>query len=124
MKNVASTGILLNADVSDKLLESIFQKTSPLHDGAVIIANNKIKAAGCILPVSENDEIPRELGMRHRSGLGLSENTDAIVIIVSEENGGISVALKGRFHLNISTKRLNNLLMDYFRNPDEGGILE
>lgn len=117
LRYFASSGVEIDSKVNGKLLESIFHKTSPLHDGAVIIANNKIKAASAILPVSENDQIPRDLGMRHRSALGISEQTDAITIIVSEENGSISVARRGKFHLNISTKKLTGLLKEYFYDP-------
>ncbi len=117
LRYYASSGVELNARVSGKLLESLFKKNSPLHDGAVIIAGNQIKAASCILPVSENDEVPRELGMRHRSGLGISEQTDALAIIVSEENGGISVAMGGEFHLKVSNKKLTSLLKEYYYDP-------
>ncbi|PSR06377.1 MAG: TIGR00159 family protein [Bacteroidetes bacterium SW_10_40_5] len=110
-------GALIVLGVSAKLLESLFKKNSPLHDGAVIIAGNQVKAASCILPVSENDEVPRELGMRHRSGLGISEQTDALAIIVSEENGGISVAMGGEFHLKVSNKKLTSLLKEYYYDP-------
>jgi uncharacterized protein (TIGR00159 family) len=117
LKNYASSGVEINARVSNKLLETIFNKTSPLHDGAVIIADNEVKAASCILPVSENDEIPRDLGMRHRSALGISEQTDAITIIISEENGAIGIAYQGNFELGVSTRRLTNLLKDHFYDP-------
>lgn len=118
LRNYAASGVELNARVSSKLLETIFNKTSPLHDGAVIIAKNQIKAASCILPVSENDEVPRDLGMRHRSALGISEQTDAITIIISEENGSISVAHQGQFQLKITTRKLTNLLKTYFYDPN------
>lgn len=117
LRNYANSGVELDAKVSSRLLEAIFNKTSPLHDGAVIIANNRIKAASCILPVSENDTIPRDLGMRHRSALGISEQTDAITIIVSEENGSIAVAQKGEFYLQITTRKLTNILKEYFYDP-------
>ena len=117
LRYYASSGVQLDSKVSGKLLESIFHKTSPLHDGAVIIASNRLKAASCILPVSENDEIPRDLGMRHRSALGISEQTDAITIVVSEENGKISVTMRGKLHYNISTKKLTGLVKEYFFDP-------
>lgn len=112
LKNYAASGVELDSRVSGKLLETIFNKTSPLHDGAVIIANNRIKAASCILPVSENDEIPRDLGMRHRSALGISEQTDAITIIISEENGSIGIANQGQFQLKITH---NPEIKQYFK---------
>lgn len=117
LRHYASSGVELDARVSNRLLETIFNKTSPLHDGAVIIAKNRIKAASCILPVSENDTVPRELGMRHRSALGISEQTDAITIIISEENGSIAVAQKGELNLQISTRKLTNILKEYFYDP-------
>src|SRR5690606_40334941 len=84
---------IINADVSSRLIENIFFKNSPLHDGAMIIVGKKIKAAGCILPISQNPNIPNHLGLRHRAGLGISQETDAKVIIVSEERGRMSYAV-------------------------------
>ncbi|MEX0965932.1 MAG: diadenylate cyclase CdaA [Bacteroidia bacterium] len=110
----ASTGTAINGDVSTKLLESIFNKKSPLHDGAVVIAANRIKAAGCILPVSESETLPHHLGMRHRSGLGISEQTDAVVIIISEERGSISIAQDGKITLKVNPKMLQQRLQDEF----------
>lgn len=104
------TGEMLNADVNARLIENIFFKNSPLHDGAMIIADNKIKAAGCILPVAQNADLPKDLGLRHRSGLGMSMETDAIVIIVSEERGKISVAHMGKLCTNISAEALQQIL--------------
>lgn len=106
------TGEILNADLSSRLIENIFFKNSPLHDGAMIIAGKKIKAAGCILPVSQKTDIPKELGLRHRSALGISQETDAKVVIVSEERGKISLAHEGRLHLNISGEELQKLLTE------------
>src|ERR1017187_4285142 len=97
-----NTGDMLEADVSNMLIESIFAKTSPLHDGAIIITQNKIKAARCVLPVSENNDLPAHLGMRHRAAIGITEQTDAIAIVVSEESGEISFARDGEINLNIS----------------------
>ena len=105
------TGEEINANISARLIENIFFKNSPLHDGAMIIANKRIKAAGCILPVSQNREIPKRYGLRHRSALGLSEETDAKVIIVSEETGKISLAYRGQLHTNISAEELQNMLV-------------
>ncbi|MCD7930269.1 MAG: diadenylate cyclase CdaA [Tannerellaceae bacterium] len=104
------TGEMFNADVNARLIENIFFKNSPLHDGAMIIADNKIKAAGCILPVAQNADLPKDLGLRHRSGLGMSMETDAIVIIVSEERGKISVAHMGKLCTNISAEALQQIL--------------
>ncbi|MDL2224477.1 diadenylate cyclase CdaA [Bacteroidales bacterium OttesenSCG-928-M06] len=106
----AETGEEINANISTRLIENIFFKNSPLHDGAMIIAGKKIKAAACILPVSQNHEIPKRYGLRHRSALGLSEETDAKIIIVSEETGKISLAYKGKLHTSISAEELQKLL--------------
>ena len=104
------TGEMFNADVNARLLENIFFKNSPLHDGAMIIADGRIKAAGCILPVAQNALLPKEMGLRHRSGLGMSLETDALVIIVSEERGQISVAHKGKIAVNVSAETLQQIL--------------
>lgn len=104
------TGETLDAPVNARLIESIFFKNSPLHDGAMIIAHNQIVAAGCILPVSHDMDIPKELGLRHRSALGMSQVTDALCIIVSEETGNISVADAGKFRLRISAPELESIL--------------
>lgn len=110
LKFFQDTGDLMDADVSKRLLESIFFKNSPLHDGAVIIENNKIKAARCVLPVTENTDLPAQYGMRHRAALGITEQSDAISIIVSEETGLISVAIEGSIHANLSPEELERLL--------------
>ena len=105
------TGEVLNATISSRLIENIFFKNSPLHDGAMIISGKRIKAAACILPVSSSDDVPKELGLRHRSALGLSQETDAKVIIVSEETGKISLAYQGKLMLAISAEELQNKLV-------------
>ena len=92
LREFEDTGEMINADVSSRLIENIFFKNTPLHDGAVIIADNKIVAAACILPVSKDTDIPTHYGLRHRAALGITEKTDAMAIIVSEETGKISVA--------------------------------
>lgn len=105
------TGELINADISTRLIENIFFKNSPLHDGAMIIVGKQIRAAGCILPVSQNPNIPKHLGLRHRAGLGISQETDAKVIIVSEERGKIAFAHQGKLNMNISPEDLQELLV-------------
>lgn len=109
-----NTGEKVEAEVSAKLLESIFYKNSPLHDGAVILSGNHIKAARCVLPVTDDDEFPAHLGMRHRAAVGLTENSDAITIVVSEQTGAISVAHEGELEYEVSPKRLRDLLDKYF----------
>ena len=104
------TGEMFDADVNTRLIENIFFKNSPLHDGALIIATNRIKAAGCILPVALNATISKEMGLRHRSGLGMANETDALVIIVSEERGAISVAYKGKISLPLTAEELHQIL--------------
>jgi diadenylate cyclase len=95
LDNYVFTGDAIDAKTTSRLLESIFNKSGPLHDGAVIIHQDKIRAASCILPVSDNFEIPEHYGLRHRAGVGLTEQTDALVIIISEETGDISLAESG-----------------------------
>jgi uncharacterized protein (TIGR00159 family) len=105
------TGDLLNADINARLIENVFFKNSPLHDGAMMIVDKRIRAAGCILPVSQDYTIPKHLGLRHRSALGLSQETDAQVIIVSEETGKISLAYKGQLQVGISAEELRKALV-------------
>lgn len=109
--DITKTGELLNANISSSLLQSIFFKNSPLHDGAVIINRNKIKAAQCILPISHNTDVPSNMGLRHRAGLGVAQSTDAQVIIISEETGKISFAQNGKLKLNITKDELRELLL-------------
>jgi diadenylate cyclase len=101
---------VLEAKISKRLLESIFQKTSPLHDGAVVIAENKIKSASCILPLTEKTDLPAQFGLRHRAGIGVTEANDATAIIISEETGELSYAKQGRVKMNISFAELEKLL--------------
>jgi uncharacterized protein (TIGR00159 family) len=105
---------VVNSAVTARMLESIFMKNGPLHDGAVIISNNRIAAARCILPFTNKTEVPAAFGMRHRAGLGISENTDAFVIIISEERGEISVAEKGEMISGISDQNLLDILNQRF----------
>ncbi len=112
LDDVVKTGDVIDAQVNQRLVENIFFKNSPLHDGAMIISHNRIKAAGCILPVSHDLGIPKELGLRHRAALGISQASDAVVIIVSEETGAISVAIKGQFQLRLSAEKLESILSE------------
>jgi len=105
-----NSGELINSRISKRLLESIFQKYSPLHDGAVVISNNKIKSASCILPLTENDKLPPQFGLRHRAGIGISEMSDAVALIISEETGEISFAKQGRVKMNVSYEELEKLI--------------
>lgn len=110
LESISRTGDIIDANINQRLIENIFFKNSPLHDGAMIISGKRIKAAGCILPVSHNMNIPKELGLRHRAALGVSQETDAMTIIVSEETGGISIAYKGEFHLKLTAEELERML--------------
>lgn len=106
----AETGDSLNAETSSRLIESIFNKDSPLHDGALIISGDRIVAARCVLPISENLNLPPNYGLRHRAALGLSENTDALTIIVSEQTGKISLAESGKLLTEVGVKELMSKL--------------
>ncbi len=108
------TGIKIGAYISKQLLVNIFEHNTPLHDGAIIIRGNRIEAATCYLPLSDNKSLSKELGTRHRAGLGISEVTDAIVIIVSEENGKVSVALGGNLVRGVESEYLKNKLLHIF----------
>ena len=110
LDDIISTGSLIDANVNQQLIENVFFKNAPLHDGAMVISKKRIKAAGCILPVSHDLNIPKELGLRHRAALGISQESDAIAIIVSEETGGISVAMGGEFRLRLSAEELESIL--------------
>jgi diadenylate cyclase len=101
---------VVEARISKRLLESIFQKTSPLHDGAVVISENKIKSASCILPLTEKTDLPAQFGLRHRAGIGVTEANEATAIIISEETGELSYAKQGRVKMNISFAELEKLL--------------
>ncbi|MDN3202730.1 diadenylate cyclase CdaA [Algoriphagus sediminis] len=112
LKFYAESGDILDADLSKRLLISIFNKYSPLHDGAVIIHQGKIKAARCILPVTER-EVPAQFGLRHRAAIGMSEATDALVLIISEETGQVSLAKNGMIIHNVSFQDVREILNDY-----------
>ena len=119
LKLYGSTGIYMNAELSAKLLETIFYNKNPMHDGAVIIDKNIIIAASCILPVSDRQDLPMEFGLRHRSGIGISEHSDAIAIILSEETGQISIAAKGEVIRNIKPEELSKVLHDEYHELED-----
>lgn len=110
LEDYERTGDIIDANINSRLIENIFFKNSPLHDGALIIADNKAKSAGCILPVSHDTSLPRYLGLRHRSALGIAQATDAVAIVVSEETGHISYAYKGEIHLKLTSTELEHAL--------------
>ncbi|MDR1089632.1 MAG: diadenylate cyclase CdaA [Prevotella sp.] len=111
----SETGEVLDADISTRLIENIFFKNTPLHDGAMILSGNRIKAAGCILPISQSQDIPKSFGLRHRAALGISQETDAKAIIISEERGKISFVDDGRIQANITPEKLQELLTETIR---------
>ncbi len=117
LDNIKSTGTTVNADITPELIGTIFYDGSPLHDGAVVVHNGRIMSAGCVLPLSNNFEISKEMGTRHRAALGLSEVSDAICLVVSEETGTISYAKKGDIKRNLTRRELYNMLDKEFVHP-------
>lgn len=112
LKQYEQSGELLDAIISNRLIENIFFKNTPLHDGALIISKGRLNAAACILPVSKNPNVPKRLGLRHRSALGISEKTDAIAIIVSEETGKISYAVNEKIFVGVKPEELEKFLSE------------
>ena len=110
LSSIMSTGTVINSDVSAELLKNLFYNKAPLHDGAVVIREGRIASAGCVLPLTQSTNLSKELGMRHRAGIGLSEQSDAVVIIVSEETGAISVAVEGMLKRHLNSSTLEKLL--------------
>ncbi|MDO9154518.1 MAG: diadenylate cyclase CdaA [Paludibacter sp.] len=108
----AQSGEQINANINSRLIENIFFKNSPLHDGALIISGQKLKAAACILPISKNQSIPKRMGLRHRAALGITEHSDAIAIVISEETGHISYAVNGQLTVNLKPEQLEHFLSD------------
>lgn len=117
LDNYEKTGDIIDAAINQRLIENIFFKNTPLHDGAMIIDNGRIAAAGCILPVSHDTSLPRSLGLRHRSALGIAQATDAMAIVVSEETGNISVAYKGQIFTKLSVAELEHYVSEAFNTP-------
>ncbi|MBQ0103230.1 MAG: diadenylate cyclase CdaA [Prevotellaceae bacterium] len=110
LTDIIKTGVVVDAKISVRLIRNIFFKNSPLHDGAMIISNGRIVAAECMLPSSNSIGIPKDFGTRHRAALGMAEQSDAVVIVVSEETGHITIARKGEFKGNVSTGELENIV--------------
>ena len=120
LDDMVRSGTVLDAAVSSELLKNIFFVKAPMHDGAVIVRNGRVLGAGCMLPLSKNVNLSRELGMRHRAGIGMSENADAVVVIVSEETGSISVAIGGMLKRHLKPETLANILRNELL-PQEAG---
>ena len=110
LNSIISTGTVINADTTAELLKNMFFNKAPLHDGAVIIRDGRIAAAGCVLPLTQRTNLSKDLGMRHRAGIGLSEESDAVIIVVSEETGAISVAMDGMLKRHLNGEALDKLL--------------
>ena len=110
LTHIISNGTIINSDVSAELLKNIFFKNAPLHDGAVIIRNMRIAAAGCVLPLTDRTNLNKELGTRHKAGIGMSEKSDAVVVIVSEETGAVSVAIDGMLKRHLTEESISRIL--------------
>ena len=119
LDEVLRSGTKLDAEVSSELLKNIFFVKAPMHDGAAIIREGRVLGAGCMLPLSRNVNLSRDLGMRHRAGIGMSENSDAVVVLVSEETGTISVAVGGMLKRHLMTETLEQLLRNELLPPSE-----
>ncbi|WP_297720415.1 diadenylate cyclase CdaA [Intestinimonas sp.] len=119
LDDIIKTGTALDSTVAAELLKNLFWNKAPLHDGAVIVRNGHIVGAGCVLPLSGNINLSRDLGMRHRAGIGMSENSDAVVAIVSEETGSISVAVNGMLKRHLAPETLERLLRNELLPKDE-----
>lgn len=123
LDDLVRSGTVLDASISNELLKNIFFVKAPMHDGAVIIRQGRVLGAGCMLPLSKNVNLSRDLGMRHRAGIGMSENADAVVVIVSEETGSISVAIGGMLKRHLTSETLENILRNELL-PQESAELE
>ncbi len=120
LSSILSTGTIVNADISAELIKNLFYNKAPLHDGAVVMRDGRIAAAGCVLPLTQSTTLSKELGMRHRAGIGLSEQSDAVVIIVSEESGDISLAVEGMLKRHLNGANLDKLLRsELIQNEEE-----
>jgi uncharacterized protein (TIGR00159 family) len=116
LEQIVNTGVIINAEISKSLIKSIFFKNNPLHDGAMIISNNKITAARCLLPLTNRTDLPGHYGLRHRSAIGLTENTDAFIFIVSEETGNISFSINGEIKEVKNKEKIVELIINNYNN--------
>ncbi|MDR1668347.1 MAG: diadenylate cyclase CdaA [Oscillospiraceae bacterium] len=125
LTDIAKTGTVLDAAITAELVKNIFYPKAPLHDGAVVVQNGRITGAGCMLPLTANSNLSRDLGMRHRAGIGMSEESDAVVVVVSEETGTVSVAIDGMLKRNLNSEILEALLrMELLPETEKkGGLL-
>ena len=116
LNDIVETGTVIDAAISEQMLGNIFYEGAPLHDGTLIIRGDRLYAAGCVLPLTQNKALNKELGTRHRAGIGITENSDALVIIVSEETGIISVAQNGKLTRFLDTKKIEKMLLGIYMN--------
>ena len=129
LKEIISTGVTINSEISPQLLVNIFTPNTPLHDGAVVISENKISAAACMLPLASDGDIARELGTRHRAAIGMSKESDAIIVVVSEETGRVSVAKEGTLIADVKEEALkkiliSNIITKRFKESDKKNIFD
>ncbi len=115
LDEIASTGEVIDANISSSLITTIFYKNNPLHDGAMVIQNNRIKAVRCVLPLTDKRDFPAEYGLRHRAALGVTESTDAFVVVVSEQTGNIAIADKGKLEIQVNMIELKRRLIQEFK---------
>ena len=111
---ILNSGVMLDSDISSQLIESVFFPKTPLHDGAMVLDGTKIVAAGCFLPLTQQENVPKDMGTRHRAGLGVTESLDVVSIIVSEETGIISIARAGKITRYVDTETLKKTLKEYY----------
>lgn len=119
LNEIIETGTVIDAEISEQLIGNIFYEGSPLHDGALIVRGDRLRAAGCVLPLTQNKELSKELGTRHRAGIGITENSDALTLIVSEETGVISIAQNGRLTRFLDIKTVEKTLLNIYINEDD-----
>lgn len=124
LTDIIETGTVIDASISSEMIGNIFYEGAPLHDGALIIRGDKLKAAGCVLPLTEDKKLSKELGTRHRAGIGITENSDALVFIVSEESGIISKAEDGRLERRLDGKRIEEILSNLYIVEDKDSLIE
>ncbi|MHB9291706.1 putative diadenylate cyclase [Hollandina sp. SP2] len=124
LKNIIDTGTRMNAEISSSLIVTVFEFDGPLHDGAMVIQNGRIAAAGCFLPLSEQQDIKKSFGTRHRASLGMSEQSDAVILVVSEETGAISIAFDGKLYYDLSSVEITGTLQEIFEHGVRHGEAE
>ena len=124
LTDIIETGTIIHADISREMIGNVFYEGAPLHDGALIVRGDKLEAAGCVLPLTANKTLSKDLGTRHRAGIGVTETSDALVFIVSEETGIISVAEDGRLRRNLTGADVEQLLNTVYIAPEKDSLLD